>query len=67
MTNGHIQKLQDLSKCYMTTRGDRNFMEYWFADGRPVPCVSMHRSAKAYLRRLTHKYRHQIQAMKRNR
>jgi hypothetical protein len=66
MKPGQIAQLQDLSKCYLVTRGDRNFMEYWFADNRPVPCVSLNWAAKATLRRLTHQYRHQLRAIKRN-
>jgi selenophosphate synthetase-related protein len=67
MTNGQIAQLQELAKCHMATKGDKNFMEYWFADGRPIPCVPLNWGAKKVLRRLTHQYRHQIKAMKRNR
>lgn len=59
MTNGQIQQLQDLSKCYMPRR------EHYF-------CVEMEQRErlnkwqKRHLQTLTHQYRNQIAAIKRN-
>jgi hypothetical protein len=66
MTNGQIQQLRDLSKCYMP-RGAKAFVMIWLdpfwtdRDGE-----RMSKSNKATLRRLTHQYRGQIAAIKRN-
>jgi hypothetical protein len=64
MTRGQIAQLQDLSKCYMPRR-PKAFVKIWlepfFDDGN-----FMDKYDKAYLRTLTHQYRHQIAAIKRN-
>lgn len=71
MTRGQIQRLQDLSKCYMPC------LEKGLIDGDAVKFIDawlnfstendrMRKSAKAILRRLTHQYRHQIAAIRKN-
>lgn len=64
MTNGQIQQLNDLSKCHNLRRFDILCIREWqldeFRDER------MDKAQKAWLRRLTHQYRNQIRAMKRN-
>jgi hypothetical protein len=66
MKNGQVAQLQELSKCYM----------YWSAAEWVRQMLTIHKwdrdgelpkGSKAYLRRLTHQYRGQIAAMKRNR
>lgn len=66
MTPGQIAQLQDLSKCYMPS-GDRAWFVYlsnsWEADRWSLV---FRKAWKKQLRRLTHLYRHQIAAIKRN-
>lgn len=66
MTNGQIAQLQDLIKCHNMPRGDRGFVliwltPFWSSDAK------MNKWEKGWLRRLTHQYRYQIAAMKKNR
>jgi hypothetical protein len=67
MTNGQIAQLQELSRCYMP-RNAKAFVMIWLdpfwtdRDGE-----KMNKTSKAQLRRLTHQYRHQIAAMRKNR
>lgn len=67
MTNGQISQLRDLSKCYMT-RSDRAWYGYlvnaWDAEYHSKPFRTF---GEKTLRRLTHQYRNQIRAIKRNR
>jgi hypothetical protein len=64
MTNGQIAQLQDLSKCTGLRRFDVLCVQEWrlgeYSDTR------MDKTQKAWLRRLTHQYRNQIAAVKRN-
>lgn len=64
MTNGQIQQLQDLSKCTGLERYDENFVKAWWFFANEAE--RMGKREKAWLRRLTHQYRNQIQAIKRN-
>lgn len=66
MTNGQIAQLQELSKCRCLSRDDSAFIAVWLWDD-PEPAGKMSALAKAWLRRLWHQYRHQVNAMKRNR
>ena len=61
MKPGQIAQLQDLSKCYMTP-SDRFDFDWISLLGRN----HLWKSEKATLHRLTHQYRHQITAMRRN-
>jgi hypothetical protein len=63
MTNGDIQRLQDLSKCSCLPRGANAFVEYWTGWGSSDQLT---KGAKARIRSLTHQYRHQIAVTKRN-
>jgi hypothetical protein len=62
MTPGQIAQLQELSKCYMTRRDAAITRGLSFE-----PQLPMNKWEKHWLRRLTHQYRGQIAAMKRNR
>jgi hypothetical protein len=64
MTNGQIQQLQDLNKCYMR-RWDRIFIDTLLLD-RNAASFQLRAPLKKNLRRLTHQYRNQIAAIKRN-
>jgi hypothetical protein len=64
MTNGEIQKLQDLSKCYLYC-GARRWVDSELWESR-YEDARLSKWSKAYLRRLTHQYRNQIAACKRN-
>lgn len=67
MTNGQVRQLQDLSKCSNLRRFDKAFVASWlepFDWGMQV--IKMGEFEKAWLRRLTHQYRNQIAAIKRN-
>jgi hypothetical protein len=64
MKPGQIRQLQDLSKCYGLSKYDRAWihsMLNFFADDR------LSKPEKADLRTLTHQYRNQIAAMRKNR
>lgn len=66
MTNGQIVQLQELGRCWMVLEKDRMDLSWltmweWEANERLTP------NDKALLRRLTHQYRHQIAAMRKNR
>ena len=74
MTSGQAVQLQELNKCFMPSLNDKVFVDMWNTYqewqewgywGHSDAKMSKH--AKAFLRRLTHLYRHQIKAMKRNR
>jgi hypothetical protein len=60
MTNGQIAQLQDLSKCYLP-RYEKGWVERMITFVTPLS-----KYEKAWLRRLTHQYRNQIKAIKRN-
>jgi hypothetical protein len=62
MTSGQIEQLQELSKCYMTRR-DANIARGLSFE----PQLPMNKWEKHWLRRLSHQYRHQIAAMRKNR
>jgi hypothetical protein len=62
MTPGQIARLQELSKCYMSRRY-ANILR-WLSYGTPSDHFGQ--SHKYWLRRLTHQYRNQIAAIKRN-
>jgi hypothetical protein len=63
MTRGQIEQLQDLSKCYLVEPDDLfEFEWFWYTD----KSYRLDKYDKAVLRRLTHQYRNQIAAMKRN-
>jgi hypothetical protein len=70
MTNGQIQQLQDLSRCYMLP-GYSSWVKGWLlwaedeCSGQ-IAAYKLPRESKAILRRLTHQYRNQIAAVKRN-
>jgi hypothetical protein len=65
MTNGQIQQLQDLSKCTGLRRFDVLCVQEWrLGEYRDT---HMDKTQKAWLRRLTHQYRNQIRAMRKNR
>jgi hypothetical protein len=66
MTNGQIAQLQELSKCHCLSRTDRAFIAVQLWDD-PEPIGEMTKFSKAWLRRLTHQYRNQIAAMRKNR
>jgi hypothetical protein len=65
MTKGQMAQLRDLSKCYMGNWSwDRRFVSsFEFVDH---DSYRLAKSDKAILRRLTHQYRNQIRAIKRN-
>jgi hypothetical protein len=67
MTPGQIAQLQDLSKCYMP-RSAKAFVQIWLDPYfTPAPEKErMDKTSKMQLRMLTHQYRHQIAAVKRN-
>ena len=70
MTNGQIAQLQELSKCYLPRRkngfmDEAGFVEVWLSFATEND--HMTKPAEALLRRLTHQYRHQIAAMRKNR
>jgi hypothetical protein len=72
MTNGQIAQLQDLSKCYMP-RGSYAARFVWaynaIIDGLPSDLIKveyLNKWQKGFLRKLTHQYRNQIRAMRRN-
>ena len=65
MTNGQVAQLQELDKCYGLRRSDMNFIKAW--QYFSTEADRMLKGDKADLRCLTHQYRHQIKAMKRNR
>jgi hypothetical protein len=62
MTNGQLKQFQDLSKCYMR-QPERGWVwrKFYVRDG-----IELAKWEKATLRRLTHQYRNQIRAVKRN-
>ena len=64
MTNGQIVKLQELSKCHCLPHRMGEWVDYKLL-GAEVG-ASMDSFDKTWLRRLTHQYRHQIAAIKRN-
>jgi hypothetical protein len=70
VTNGQIEQLQELSRCWMPRHDikalghDARYLEelsYWDATEH------LGKAQKRVLRRLTYQYRHQIKAMKHNR
>jgi hypothetical protein len=65
MKPGQIAQLQDLSKCYMRQEEAAwvrlTIDPLWGWLSKPL-----RKNQKAWLRRLTHQYRHQIKAVKRN-
>jgi hypothetical protein len=66
MTNGDIQRLQELSKCSCLPRRANAFVEIWLDPYWGNADDKMNKNQKARLRSLTHQYRHQIAAIKRN-
>jgi hypothetical protein len=68
MTRGQIAQLQELAKCWNVPRMYEGFIHIWLdpfwtdRDGD-----KMGEWDKRRLRRLTHQYRHQIAAMRKNR
>jgi hypothetical protein len=64
MTNGQIQRLQELRKCSCLPRLAKPWIEFWLENTWGVD--RMDKYAKADLRSLTHQYRHQIAAIRRN-
>jgi uncharacterized membrane protein len=72
MTNGQIAQLQELSKCYFPHESYAISFVWAYntmIEGLPSDMLKTYlltKWQKAYLRRLTHQYRHQIRAMKRN-
>jgi hypothetical protein len=62
MTPGQIAQLQELSKCWMTRR-DANITRGLSVE----PQLPMNKWEKRWLRRLTHQYRGQIAAVRKNR
>lgn len=66
MTNGQVTQLQELSKCYIAPYGFMNWVRGHLKYGVEHN-IEMTKRNKKFLRRLTHQYRHQIKAMKRNR
>jgi hypothetical protein len=71
MTNGQIAQLQELSKCWNLPCGAKRWIpeQLKIATWDAEDGTSTHLSdyLKWVLRRLTHQYRGQIAAMKRNR
>ena len=69
MTNGQIQQLRDLSKCHMTRR-DAALLGWFTFDWEGGTAMDksyiFDAEDKAWLRRLTHQYRNQIRAIRRN-
>lgn len=63
MTNGQIEKLQELARCWCLRRFDVLCIEDWL-DSKQTP---MDKIQEAWLRRLWHQYQPQIVAMQRNR
>jgi hypothetical protein len=63
MTNGQIARLQELSKCYMASNLDYGLFHYMYSNDHSL---KMSIGEKAWLRRLTHQYRNQIAAIRRN-
>jgi hypothetical protein len=63
MTQGQLAQLRELSKCYMARRRDW-LISTGISFNEPE---KLDEWEKAQLRRLTHQYRNQIAAMKRNR
>lgn len=66
MTSGQLKLLQDLNKCYMP-----RYFQTWVRQSLWVGAADMQNFTlkeheKHTLRRLTHQYRNQIKAMKRN-
>jgi hypothetical protein len=69
MTNGQIAQLRELSKCWMPFHY-RRWVNALLHIGDALQFefpYSMDKFEERRLRRLTHQYRHQIKAMKRNR
>lgn len=64
MTNGQIAQLQDLSKCSCLPPNIKAAIDF---DLKYPDSFVMSKKAKLRFRRLTHLYRHQIAAIKRNR
>jgi hypothetical protein len=62
MTRGQVAQLQDLSKCWMPLHGE--WVAWALLGG--LHDAKLEKQEKAWLRRLTHQYRHQIRAIKRN-
>jgi hypothetical protein len=67
MTRGQIAQLQELSKCWMRPTESIFVRRELGFSGLGSNWLHMDKISKAKLRRLTHQYRHQIKAMKRNR
>ena len=63
MKPGQIQQLRDLVKCYMPVADDIKLEKLWWCMQTGFP---LNDRDKKTLRRLTHQYRHQIKAIKRN-
>jgi hypothetical protein len=63
MTPGQIARLQELSKCYIVTQPERAVIA-WISGHEKDDRLSP--GEKYYIRRLTHQYRNQIAAIKRN-
>jgi hypothetical protein len=61
MKPSQIAQLQDLNKCYM--KGLENLNVEWELRYTDLPLTKY---GKKWLRRLTHQYRNQIAAVKRN-
>jgi hypothetical protein len=62
MTNGQLAQLRDLSKCYMPLD---DMAEFDWLRFHPR-FYRLNKHEKTQMRRLTHLYRHQIAAIKRN-
>jgi hypothetical protein len=64
-TDGPRKQLEILSKCHLAKREHRNIVEYW-SDAIDFLSIGVYPGARLILRRLTHQYRNQIRAIKRN-
>jgi hypothetical protein len=72
MTRGQLAQLQDLSKCYFprySYAGQFTWMYNALISHLPSDLLAKEKLSKwqkGYIRKLTHQYRHQIRAVKRN-
>jgi hypothetical protein len=65
MKPSQIAQLQDLSRCYMRP-SESDWVRQMLAIHKLGRLIGLPKRSKAWLRRLTHQYRNQIRACKRN-
>ena len=66
MTNGQLKLLQDLNKCYMPRYWQTWVRQTLWVGAADMGNFTLKEYEKRKLRSLTHQYRNQIKAMKRN-